>query len=268
MRDLCRLLLESTPVVTPLRPHRERAGDRALRVDRHALVGRYRSLLFRDARRRSSPGTARAIYSVARLSERRRRRPRRAHAPRRRAGAGARRGAARPAARPLRHDELERAQQTADLALAAATAATRAGRAERPALRALRGRRLEEYRAWAAGEPLAGGARRGGESRFAIVERYAAASAAARPAGGCAPRRPPLAAVSYALGAREGLAARSASPAGRVRDPVRVHARRSWSARGTGVLDAWLADRGDLGLAGDCRGGPGADRRAHPARTS
>ena len=117
LRDLIRLLLDSTPVVHALRAHRQPAGDPAVRLDRHAaraLVPEPPLPVKRAffARHGESEYSARDLLNgdaavAVGLTD-----------AGRRAGAQARPGAARGAARPLHHDRSSRAcVMTADLAL-------------------------------------------------------------------------------------------------------------------------------------------------------
>ena len=71
LRDLCRLLLADDAGRDAVRPHRERARDRALRVDRHAARRPLPLAPLLSAHARSSPGTARACSASRGVAERR-----------------------------------------------------------------------------------------------------------------------------------------------------------------------------------------------------
>ena len=189
---------------------------------------------------------------------------------RRRAGAGARRGAPGRAARPLRHERV-RAGQTRPPTKRwrAATCPGRRRRAERSALRAVRREPLEEYRAWARREPVDGDApARGGESRYAIVERYARAfrELLARP-GGDDPRRRPLAPDLLRARRPRRAPSRRARSARRERDAVPVHAPRARDGRRR-ARDAGSPRRWWTGEAHCPDGRSRAYRGPHPPQPS
>jgi broad specificity phosphatase PhoE len=103
------------------------------------------------------------------------------------------------------------------------------------------GRQLEEYRAWASSAPSSAVPGRGGESRLAIVERYARAfrTLLARPEEAILVVAHSLP-VAYALAAREGTA-----PG--VRVPLAEHAKpypftAEELERATGLLEGWTAN--------------------------
>ena len=214
LRDLCRLLLEHDADRDALRPHRERAGDRALRVDRDAAR--------RHATAASSSRDATAIlarHGESEFSVRGLLNGDIAVAGRADAGrASSRRGALGEALRDEPLDlcvtsEFERAGETADVALRGPrrAAARRAG-AERPALRPLRGR-------LARGLPRVGRRRRRRRRCPATAARAGTRSSSATPRAlpaSCSSGRRRRSSssrhslpVAYALGARDGDAARA-----------------------------------------------------------
>jgi probable phosphoglycerate mutase len=102
--------------------------------------------------------------------------------------------------------EFQRARETADLALEGRRVPCEVdARLNDPLLGRYEGAYLEEYRSWAAGSPSSAAPELGGESRLAIVTRYAAAFRALleRPEETILVVCHSLP-VSYALGAREG----------------------------------------------------------------
>jgi broad specificity phosphatase PhoE len=102
--------------------------------------------------------------------------------------------------------EFQRAQETADLALAGRDVPHEVdGRLNDPLIGRFEGASLEEYRSWAAGSSSSVAPEQGGESRLAIVTRYAAAfrDLLERAEGTILVVSHSLP-VSYALGAREG----------------------------------------------------------------
>ena len=177
LRDLCRLLLETTPAVTLFVRTDNAARDRAVRVDRHAATcSRTGASSSREARP-SSPGTARASTAPRGLLNGDAAVAGRAHrTPAVEQARALGEGCARRAARPVRHERARaRPSSTAD--------------------EALRGRDVPRLVVPELNDPLygpfEGGAHRrlprvgraarrrrsrpgdGGESRHAIVERYA-----------------------------------------------------------------------------------------------
>lgn len=115
--------------------------------------------------------------------------------------------------------EFQRARETADLALEGREVPRVVDRRlNDPLIGRYEGGELETYRAWASGAPSSAAPEGGGESRLAIVRRYAQAfgDLAARPEDSILVVCHSLP-VSYALGAREG------TPPG-VRVPMAEHA--------------------------------------------
>jgi broad specificity phosphatase PhoE len=102
--------------------------------------------------------------------------------------------------------EFQRARETADVALAGRDVPREVdGRLNDPLIGRFEGASLEEYRSWAAGSPSSAAPDEGGESRLAIVTRYAAAfgDLLGRPEETILVVCHSLP-VSYALGARDG----------------------------------------------------------------
>ena len=273
MRDLCRLLLEIDAVRDPLRPHRERCR-RSRSTSRSgcassAATARSSS----DVRRAILARHGESVFSVRDAHERRRRGPRRADAAR----ASSRRAALGEALRDEPLDlcitsELERARVTADVALAGRDVPRLvvAG-AERPAATGrYEGKHARGVPGVGRGEPRR---RRcpgeGGESRYAIVARYAQAfRELLAPAGGgrsssSATRSRSRTRSAAATGIAPG-AARPARPSTR----RRTRSRRRSSSAVVGVLER-VARRP---RPGECRhfarGRARADRGAHPPRTT
>ncbi len=140
--------------------------------------------------------------------------------------------------------EFERARTTADEALAGREV-TRVVFPELndPLYGPFEGGSLADYRTWAASNPSTGRPGAGGESRYAMVERYARAyrGLLARPEQTILVVSHSLP-VSYALGARDGH-----PPGARV--PLAGNATPYWFTAGeletaVGVLEAWLAAPG------------------------
>ncbi len=104
--------------------------------------------------------------------------------------------------------EFQRAQETADIALAGRVVPRLVvSELNDPLVGPYEGADLEEYRVWALGRPSSAVPEPGGESRLAIVERYARAfrTLLARPEETILVVSHSLP-VAYALGAREGRA--------------------------------------------------------------
>lgn len=102
--------------------------------------------------------------------------------------------------------EFQRARETADLALRGRDVPREIdARLNDPLIGRYEGGSLEDYRAWASASPSSAAPEEGGESRLAIVTRYAAAfrDLLERPEGTILAVCHSLP-VSYALGAREG----------------------------------------------------------------
>ena len=138
--------------------------------------------------------------------------------------------------------EFQRTRETADLALEGRDVPREVdGRLNDPLLGRYEGADLEEYRSWAAGSPSSAAPERGGESRLAIVTRYAAAfrdllEQQKETVLVVCHSLP----VSYALGAREGRL-----PG--VRMPMAVHAEpypftAEELAAVVGLLEEWAAN--------------------------
>ena len=229
MRDLCRLLLETTPVVTLF----------AVRSDNEPAIGLYESIGMQRVRSAATEVIlfpvrivlarhAESEYSALGLLNGDPESPvsltlaglEQARQPRRRAS--------RRAVRPLRHHGLS--ARRGDGRRGSARARGAATRRARPrTIRATgryEGRPLAEYRAWAAATASSAIPEPGGESRLAVVERYAPAFRTLLP-------RPEesMLVVAHTLPVAYALEARAASnppsvrsPARRARDAVSVHA--------------------------------------------
>lgn len=137
--------------------------------------------------------------------------------------------------------ELERASQTADVA----TAGRDLPRLVLPGLNdplygPFEGGPLEDYRAWASSSPSAAEPGDGGESRYAIVERYTAAFRLllGRPEDTLAVFAHSLP-LAYAIAARDGLAPGARMPLVEYAIPYEYDAEAF--AGIVAVLDGWLA---------------------------
>lgn len=138
--------------------------------------------------------------------------------------------------------EFPRARETAELALAGRDVPREVDpRLGDPRYGPYEGAELETYRAWASAAPSSAAPAPGGESRLAIVARYAAAfrALAARPEEAILAVCHSLP-VSYALGAREGI-----EPGART--PLAEHARaypftRAELDAAAAVLERWVAN--------------------------
>jgi broad specificity phosphatase PhoE len=138
--------------------------------------------------------------------------------------------------------EFERARQTADLALEGRDVP----RLVRPELNDplygdYEGKLLEDYRSWASGNSSRAVPGEHGESRYAIVGRYARAFAELldRPEDSLLVVCHSLP-VSYALGGREGLPPGARVPLAENATPYEFT--REQLERARSVLEAWLAD--------------------------
>jgi len=115
--------------------------------------------------------------------------------------------------------EFQRARETAELALAGRDVPREVdGRLNDPLLGGYEGASLEEYRSWAAASPSSAAPAAGGESRLAIVTRYAAGfrDVLERP-------EETILVVCHSLPVSYALAAREGEPPG-VRMPMAEHA--------------------------------------------
>jgi probable phosphoglycerate mutase len=137
--------------------------------------------------------------------------------------------------------EFERTRETADIALAG-RGVPRAvePRLNDPLYGRYEGGALDDYRDWASGAPSSAVPEPGGESRFAIVERYAHAFRAL-----LARREDTILVVchslpvSYALGAREGKAPGARMPLAEHAVPYRFGVAELEAA--TTLLEEWVA---------------------------
>lgn len=137
--------------------------------------------------------------------------------------------------------EFQRARETADLALAGRGVPREVDpRLDDPRYGPFEGAELEAYRRWASASPSSAAPEPGGESRLAIVERYAAAFRAllARSEEAILVVCHSLP-VSYALGARDGI-----EPGARM--PLAEHARAypftaAELEAATSLLERWAA---------------------------
>ena len=242
LRDLCRLLLEPTPVVTLFVRTDNAARDRALRVDRHgarALVPEHSLAVKRAffARHGESEYSVRELLNgdvaVSVRADGRRASSRRARSAALRARA----------ARPLRDDRAPaRRRQTADDgARRPRRAAARRAGAERPAVRPVRGPADRGVPGLGGRAPSSEPPGAGGESRHAIVERYARGFriVLARPEEAILVVAHSLP-ISYLLGALEGVAPGARAPLVAVRDAVRA-SRAEELERAAACSSAWLA---------------------------
>jgi 2,3-bisphosphoglycerate-dependent phosphoglycerate mutase len=137
--------------------------------------------------------------------------------------------------------EFERARLTARAALAGREVPTLVlAELNDPRYGIFEGELIEEYRRWAAGSPSTEPAPGGGESRFAIVERYARGLAAllARPEGSILVVAHSLP-VAYALAAAAGEPPRPRTELVEYATPYPLD--RGSLERATAVLEAWLA---------------------------
>ena len=208
MRDLCRLLLERTPIVTLFVRTREPPRDRALRVDRDAARRPLPLAAVLSVERAILARHGESMFNVLELMNGD------IELPGGLTPIGHEQAAALgEALRGERIDlcvtsEFERARTTADEALAG----RQVPRAVCPALNdplygRYEGKRLEAYRAWAWANPATESPGEGGESRVAIVARYARAfrGLLARPEETILVVAHSLP-IAYALAAREGQA--------------------------------------------------------------
>ena len=138
--------------------------------------------------------------------------------------------------------EFQRARETADIALAGrGVPRVVDARLNDPLLGRYEGMYLEEYRSWAAGTPSSAAPEDGGESRLAIVTRYAAAfrDVLERPEETILVVCHSLP-VSYALGAREGRQPGVRMPMAEHATPYPFTAQELDAA--VGVLAGWAAN--------------------------
>jgi broad specificity phosphatase PhoE len=137
--------------------------------------------------------------------------------------------------------EFQRARETADLALEGRRVPRAVdARLNDPLLGRYEGAYLEEYRSWAAGSPSSAAPELGGESRLAIVTRYAAGFRALleRPEETILVVCHSLP-VSYALGAREGRLPGVRMPMAKHAEPYPFTAEELEAV--VGLLGAWAA---------------------------
>ena len=137
--------------------------------------------------------------------------------------------------------EFERAQQTADLALKGRNVPRLVWpELNDPLYGTYEGKLLEEYRAWAGANPSRAVPGEKGESRYAIVQRYARAfrELLARPEDVLFVVCHSLP-VSYALGGREGIAPGARVPLAGNATPYPFTT--TELERAVDVLEAWLA---------------------------
>jgi broad specificity phosphatase PhoE len=138
--------------------------------------------------------------------------------------------------------EFQRARETADLALEGRRVPRAVdARLNDPLLGRYEGAYLEEYRSWAAGSPSSTAPELGGESRLAIVTRYAAAfrDLLERPEETILVVCHSLP-VSYALGAREGRQPGVRMPMAEHAEPYLFTAEELEGV--VGVLEGWAAN--------------------------
>jgi broad specificity phosphatase PhoE len=137
--------------------------------------------------------------------------------------------------------EFQRARETADLALAGRDVLREVdSRLNDPLIGRFEGATLEDYRSWAAASPSSAAPEDGGESRLAIVTRYAAAfrGLLGRPEETILVVCHSLP-VSYALGAREGREPGARMPMAEHAKPYPFTADELEAA--VLVLEAWAA---------------------------
>jgi broad specificity phosphatase PhoE len=137
--------------------------------------------------------------------------------------------------------EFQRARETADIALEGRDVPRRVDpRLNDPLIGRYEGTGIEEYRAWASSSPSSAAPEPDGESRLAIVQRYAAAfrDLLARPEKTILVVCHSLP-VSYALGAREGTPPGARVPLAEHAKPYPFTAAELEAA--TALLEQWAA---------------------------